>query len=749
MPAVTSASGISPKPILPNPVLAVLRGDHPEPHAVLGVHQHATGKDTSLIVRAFVKDSNAVEVVVLDGGDVLERVSMKQVHASGFYELVLSTEIAVCDFRYRLTVSHDNSVIREFYDPYSFLPQIDESDLQLFSDGQNLKIHDVLGAHLVEVDGISGVRFGVWAPNAARVSVVGNFNQWNGLYHPMRRMGSSGVWELFIPGLLEGEQYKYEIKGSHGFFQLKADPYGSFFESPPHNASIVYDLKGYAWDDQDWLEKRARTDWKKENINVYELHFGSWRRVVEDGDRPFSYREMAPELVDYVKGMGFTHVEFMPLAEHPFDGSWGYQVTGFFAPTHRFGEPKDFMYLVNYLHQNEIGVIMDWVPGHFPKDAFALAEFDGTHLYEHADPRQGQHKEWGTLVFNYGRNEVYNFLLASALSWIERFHIDGLRVDAVASMLYLNYGREEGEWIPNKWGGQENVEAIRFMRATNDLVHEIYPGVITIAEESTSFTGITRPTKEHGLGFDLKWNMGWMHDSLKFMGRDPIYRGFHLNGLTFGMLYQYSENFMLVYSHDEVVHMKGSMLRKMAASSIPEKAQQLRLLYALMWTWPGKNTLFMGGEFGQSGEWRYDASLDWHLLQYKDHEGISQALRDLNFLLLDNPDFAERDSDAEAFRWINCQDQEHAVLSFVRDGKGSRQMLVVCNFTPVNRDAYKVGVPQDGVWLEVFNSDAAIYGGRNMGNGGVAQSVKSECDGYEDSLTIKVPGMSALVFILG
>ncbi|MEM7672765.1 MAG: 1,4-alpha-glucan branching protein GlgB [Verrucomicrobiota bacterium] len=741
--AISPSQSLTPK----DQLQAIMDGHHSEPHSVLGAHPESVHGVAGIIVRCFLQDTLSVEVILLEGDRESERVAMAQADPSGFYEVFIPHSAKKGPFSYRLSVNYESTVTREFFDPYGFLPQVEEAHLKRFNEGRCLDIEDHLGAHLVVNERVPGVRFTVWAPSARRVSVVGNFNRWNGLYHPMRRMGSTGVWELFIPGFERGEPYKYEIKGPHGFCQLKSDPYATHYESPPHNASIVHDISGYSWGDDDWLKKRESTDWTREVVNIYEVHFGSWRRVVEDGNRPFSYKEMAPELTEYVKGMGFTHVEFMPLAEHPFAGSWGYQVTGFFAPTHRFGTPEDFMYLIDYLHQHGIGVIIDWVPGHFPKDAFALAEFDGTHLYEHADPRQGQHKEWGTLIFNYGRHEVRNFLLASALSWIKRFHIDGLRVDAVASMLYLNYGRKDGEWVPNKWGGQENVEAIQFLRETNDTIHEQYPGVMTIAEESTSFSGVTRSTKDHGLGFDFKWNMGWMHDSLKFIQRDPLFRGYHLNELTFGMLYQYSENFMLVYSHDEVVHMKGSMMRKMAARDMPTKSRNLRCLYTLMWCWPGKNILFMGGEFGQTAEWKYDASLDWHLLRYKDHEGVSCTIRDLNNLLRENPDFSARDNDSEAFRWVNCQDQKNAVLSFLRKGDGDRWMLVLCNFTPVTRKDYRVGVPERGNWSEVFNSDAQVYGGRNEGNGGLRIAEPIGCDGYKQSLKLTVPGLSGLVFV--
>ena len=541
--------------------------------------------------------------------------------------------------------------------------------------------------------------------------------------------------------------YKFEIRGRDGVVRLKTDPFGTYFESPPHNASIVYDTRKYEWGDGDWMKARAERGQAEQPMSVYEVHLNSWRRVLEDGDRPLTYRELAPRLSEYVLAMGFTHVEFLPLAEYPFSGSWGYQVTGFYAPTHRFGEPADFMYLVDYLHQQGIGVIMDWVPGHFPRDAFALPLFDGTHLSEHADPRQGEHREWGTLVFNYGRSEVRGFLVANALAWLDRYHIDGLRVDAVASMLYLDYSREEGGWIPNKYGGRENLEAIEFLRITNDLVHEYYPGALMIAEESTSWPGVTRPTKDGGLGFDIKWNMGWMHDTLEYFAIDPVYRKWHHNKLTFGMLYQYSENFISVFSHDEVVHGKGSMLMKMAAGSIADKARQLRALYGYMWTYPGKKLLFMGSEFGQSSEWRYDQSLEWHLCEYLDHEGTRRLVADLNRLYRDEPALASGDFLPECFGWINAGDADSSVLTFLRKDRSGREiMAVVCHFTPVVRRGYRIGVPHAGFWEERLNTDSHHYGGSNEGNQGGREAEATPCDGLDHSLVLTLPPMSVLAY---
>lgn len=711
------------------------------PHRLLGMQPLLLDGERAWVFRAFLQDAVSCEVVDVESKSG-KRYPMERVHPEGIFECVVTRADR---FLYRLRIERSNGEIRQFYDPYGFESTLSEQDLYLFNEGNELRVYDKLGAHPRKINEIPGVSFALWAPHAQRVSVVGDFNHWDGRFHPMRQMGNSGVWELFIPGLSVGIKYKYELYGKDGNLRLKTDPYGTYFEPPPHNASVVWDTSDYVWNDQDWMEQRAAREWKKQPISIYEVHFGSWKRVVEDGNRPLTYREMASELVTYLKNHGFTHAEFLPLAEHPFLGSWGYQVTGFFAPTSRYGAPQDFMFLVDQLHQNGIGVIIDWVPGHFPKDAFALAEFDGSHLYEHADPRQGYHEDWGTLIFNYGRHEVRCFLIGSALSWLERFHVDGFRVDAVASMLYLDYSRDD--WIPNQYGGNENLEAIEFLRRTNDLIHKHYPGALTIAEESTSYPGVTQDTKEGGLGFDLKWNMGWMHDTLEFMSRDPLYRKFHLSQLTFGMVYQYSERFVLVFSHDEVVHMKGSLLNKMPLGSIRDKARNLRALYAFMWLWPGKKTLFMGGEFGQSAEWKYDHSLDWHLLQYKDHGGIQSLIRDLNCLYQEETSLSHNDFQPEGFQWINGNDGDHCVISFLRLGSTPEETFAVfSNFTPVARSGYRAGIPFSGFWREILNTDAEIYGGDNQGNAGGLMSESIPCDGRNDSLVLNLPGLSTLVF---
>lgn len=724
---------------------SLLSARNSSPHTYLGLHPCELDGKTGLVARAFVRDAVTCEVVRIQK-TTEKRFPLEQLDGAGFFEGFISS--LKKPFKYRLRVTYANGEVRQFYDPYSFLPTLGDQDLYLFSEGNDLKVHDKMGGHLREIDGVKGASFAVWAPNAKRVSVVGDFNHWDGRFHSMRSLGSSGVWEIFIPGLEAGVKYKYEIVSPDEHLLLKTDPYGVYFEPPPHNSTVLYDLSQYEWKDDDWIEKRSKSEAAEvQPISIYEVHHGSWKKVIEDGGRPLSYREMGEQLGDYVQEMGFTHVEFMPLAEHPFTGSWGYQVTGFFAPSHRYGHPDEFRELVDALHSKGIGVIMDWVPAHFPRDAFALAEFDGTHLYEHADPRQGHHKDWGTLIFNYGRNEVVQFLIGSALLWFERYHIDGLRVDAVASMLYLDYSREEGEWVPNQYGGRENIEAIHFLRKTNEVVHKEFPGALMIAEESTSFGGVTKSPDEGGLGFDFKWNMGWMHDTLLYFSKDALFRKWHHNSLTFGMLYQFSENFVSVFSHDEVVHGKGSMIQKMGGESITEKSQTLRSLYGYMWAYPGKKCLFMGTEFGQSSEWRYDGSLDWHLCQYADHEGIRLMVRDLNTLYTDNKALFEKDNTSEGFQWIDCNDAESGVLSFIRRGHNKADtIVVVCHFTPVQRSAYRVGMPFKGKWKEVLNTNAWEYGGSGTGNLG---EVVTQEQAYHDqpvSVELTLPGLTTLWF---
>ena len=725
---------------------ALLQGRHGQPHNFLGMHPVTHQGLRGLVARALVQDGRTCEVVDYQHQPE-RRYPMEKLDALGFFETFIPDRAEV--FRYRLRIEKANGEIRQFYDPYSFLPTLSDQDLYLLNEGTEHRVYQKLGAHVRQVNGVFGVSFAVWAPNALRVSVVGDFNNWDGRYFPMRSLGNSGVWELFIPGLQEGMLYKYEIVPRRGAMRLKTDPYGAYFEGPPNNASIIWNVSNYKWGDQGWMKQQAKTDWLREPILVYEVHLGSWQRNPEDGNRPLTYREMAGALTNYVKEMGFTHVEFMPLAEYPFDGSWGYQVTGFYAPTHRYGTPQDFMYLVDTLHQNGIGIFLDWVPAHFPKDFFALAHFDGTHLYEHADPRQGEHQDWGTLIFNFGRPEVRCFLLGSAMTWLDRYHIDGLRVDAVASMLYLDYSRKPGQWIPNKYGGRENLEAIDFLRYANSTIHKYFPGALMIAEESTAWGGVTKPAKEGGLGFDLKWNMGWMHDTLEYFKKDPIHRTWHHNQLTFGMIYQHTERFMLSFSHDEVVHGKRSLLFKMAAHSISDKARQLRALFAWMWGWPGKKTLFMGSEFGQASEWAYDKSLDWHLLQYLDHEGIRLLITDLNRFYSQNRFLCQSDYDQQSFQWINAHDANSSVLSFVRFGRQPEEvLLVVANFTPVPRPAYRVGVPREGLWVELLNTNSQKYGGTGEGNPQAVKSNPIRWDGRPHAIDLSLPGMTTLFFLL-
>jgi 1,4-alpha-glucan branching enzyme len=588
------------------------------------------------------------------------------------------------------------------------------------------------------------VHFVLWAPNADRVSLIGDFNGWDGRVHPMRQLG--GVWELFVPDLADGENYKFELRTKSGALLKKSDPYGFAFEVPPQTASVVRDITGYQWHDEDWLTaRREQHGWLARPMSVYEVHLGSWARVPEEGNRFLTYRELAYRLVPYVKEMGFTHIELLPVMEHPFSGSWGYQVLGYFAPTSRFGPPEDFKLFVDACHQAGLGVILDWVPGHFPKDEYGLARFDGTALYEHADPRQGEHQDWGTLIFNYGRNEVRNFLLSNALFWLEEYHVDGLRVDAVASMLYLDYSRKAGEWIPNRFGGRENLEAIAFLQELNRRTHGAAPGTITAAEESTAWPGVSRPVHAGGLGFTYKWNMGWMHDMLEYVRHDAIHRRWHHNLVTFSALYMHTENFILPFSHDEVVHGKGALLDKMPGD-VWQKHATLRALYGYMYAHPGKKLLFMGAEFGQWREWNHDRSLDWHLLDDPMHAGLRRYIQDLNWHYHAEPALHEADFDPDGFRWIDCNDNENSVISIVRFAKNRGDFLVlVANFTPVPRSAYRIGVPESGYYTELLNSDAGIYGGGNVGNGGGASTEPAAAHGFDQSLLLTVPPLGCLL----
>jgi 1,4-alpha-glucan branching enzyme len=722
----------------------LLEARHASPHSVLGMHPLTHRRSKGVVARCLVRDAVSCELVDL-GGATPKAFPMVQIAPIGLFEVFIPKRPDV--FKYQLRATYPGGEVRQYWDPYCFLPTLWSQDLYLFNEGNEHRIYEKLGSHVRNLGGVTGVSFAVWAPSAARISVVGNFNHWDGRIHPMRSLGQSGVWELFIPGIGEGELYKFEIRDQHGHLHLKTDPYGTYFEAPPNNAAIVCDTRKFKWTDDTWLEKRKSAATQLDRpMSVYEVHLGSWKRMPEDANRVLTYRELAVQLADYALEMGFTHIEVLPLAEHPFDGSWGYQVTGFYAPTRRHGTPEDFAWFVDYLHSRGLGVILDWVPAHFPRDSFALAEFDGTHLYEHADPRQGAHMDWGTLIFNYGRNEVRCFLIANALAWFERYHLDGLRVDAVASMLYLDYSRKPGQWIPNQYGGRENLEAIAFLRQVNDLVHHYHPGGRMIAEESTSFAGVTKPTKDGGLGFDYKWNMGWMNDTLRYFAKEPIVRRHHHNDLTFGMLYQYAENFVTVLSHDEVVHGKASMLFKMGAWHIAEKAANLRSLYAHMWMWPGKKLLFMGGEFAQSREWAHDQSLDWHLCQYMDHEGVRLLVRDLNRLYASEPALGTNDYQPQGFRWLTCHDADANLLAYLRSDPHEKTLLAaVCHFGGATRD-YRIGVPRRGFWREVLNTNSEYYGGSGLGNDGGRNTEDVERDGFSQSMVVTLPPLTTTIF---
>jgi 1,4-alpha-glucan branching enzyme len=710
---------------------------HRSPHELLGMH--VLGGGSGVVVRVFHPNALSVEVAPARQMQ-MPRFNLKEVRP-GLFEG--TTREAKEVYAYELIITRLEGARIQTRDPYSFLPTVGETDLYLFGQGNEQRIYEKLGAQLRVIDGVEGAGFAVWAPTAQRVSVVGDFNDWDGRYHAMRMLGASGVWEIFIPGLREGMLYKYEIAPLAGGVTLKTDPYGFYFETAPKNSSIVWDNRKFGWTDEGWLEKRRTADAFLRPMSIYEVHLGSWMK--KNKLEFLSYREMAEPLGAYVQNMGFTHVELMPVAEHAYYPSWGYQVTGFYAPTSRYGTPDDFQYFVNQLHQAGVGVLLDWVPAHFPRDDWALARFDGTALYEHEDPRQGEHQDWGTLIFNYGRHEVRNFLAANALFWCERFHIDGLRVDAVASMLYLDYSRKPGEWIPNRFGGRENLEAADFLKHFNHLVHTEHPGVVTIAEESTAWPLVTRPPYLGGLGFSYKWNMGWMHDTLGYFSREGIHRKYHQNDLTFAMLYQYHENFILPLSHDEIVHGKGSLVAKMAGDEW-QRFANLRALLAYQWFFPGKPLLMMGGEFGQSSEWDANASLDWWLLdQGPYHRGIQRLVRDLNRLYQDESALWEADYDPKGFFWVDCSDADSSILSFVRQNReGSRQLLVILNLTPVLRSNYRVGLPQGGYWREVLNTDSGFYGGSNQGNFGTVQAGNYQVQHQPFSAAFTLPPLSVL-----
>jgi 1,4-alpha-glucan branching enzyme len=714
----------------------LLAGEHSNPHSILGLHPATVDGARGSILRAFHPDAVACDCLFPD-----DRWRPLEPQGGGLFSVFLPSVSPPRDYRLRFRFPDGNTWERR--DPYRFLPTVGEVDLYLFGEGNHRDLWKVLGAHPRRVDGIDGVSFAVWAPNARRVSIVGDFCGWDGRLFPMRALGASGVYELFVPDLPTGSLYKYEILTHEGMLRPKSDPMSLAMERPPGTASRVARLDSYVWHDGAWMASRRSRDWRREPMAVYEVHLGSWERVPEEGNRPLSYREIAPRLADHVRRLGFTHVELLPIMEHPFEGSWGYQVSGYYAPTARFGTPDDFRYFVDTLHQQGIGVILDWVPAHFPKDDFALRRFDGTALYEHADPRKGEHQDWGTLIFNYGRNEVRNFLLASALYWLEEFHADGLRVDAVASMLYLDYSRKAGEWIPNRYGGRENLEAINFLTALNTMVPDEAPGCFTVAEESTAWPGVTKPIHDGGLGFTLKWNMGWMHDTLRFFARDPIHRGYHLDDLTFAMLYEYSEHFLMPLSHDEVVHGKGSLLNKMAGDSW-QKFANLRLLYAYLYTRPGKKLLFMGCEFGQEREWSHDRSLDWHLAGEPLRGGLMRYLEELGALYRRSQSMWRSDADPGGFRWIECEDRQNCVLSYLRRD-GDQYAVVVCNLTPVPRDGYRLGVPEAGAFTIALSSDEPRFGGSGYPYRPRLESEPVAWQGFTQSIALTLPPLGAVM----
>ena len=722
----------------------IVRSAHHDPFEVLGAHQLRSGGKQAVAVRAFLPEAMEARVVRLDTAEICP---MKKLHPDGFFEAIAKNTDQI--FSYRLRITRNDGREEEFVDPYSFLPVLTEYDLYLIGEGTHYKKYEKLGAHQIVVDGTPGVLFAVWAPNAQRVSVIGDFNDWDGRRHQMRVRGSSGVWELFIPSLGQGTLYKFEVKSrGKGVLMDKADPYAFYSELRPKSASVVWDIDRYAWSDEGWMKERREKNLFEGPLSIYEVHLGSWRRVPEEGNRWETYREMAHSLVPYVKEMGYTHLQLLPISEHPFDESWGYQTTGYYSCTSRYGQPEDFMYFVDQCHKAGIGVIIDWVPAHFPRDAHGLGYFDGTALYEHEDPRKGEHRDWGTLIFNYDRKEVANFLIANGLFWLDKYHIDGLRVDAVASMLYLNYSREPGDWTPNKYGGNENLEAVAFIRRFNEVVHGAHPGILTVAEESTAWPMVSRPTYVGGLGFSMKWNMGWMHDILEYFSRDPIYRKHHQNNLTFALLYAFTENFILPLSHDEVVHGKRSLVDKMPGD-LWQKFANLRLLYSYMYAQPGKKLLFMGGEFGQWSEWYSQTSLDWHLLGYEPHRGLQRFVRDLNELYKREHSMHQVDFTHEGFEWVDFGDFSNSVVSFVRRAKDRNDFtLFVFNFTPVVREGYRVGVPRWGYYREILNSDSALYWGSNVGNRGGVHAEDVWWNGRPYSIGLTLPPLGALAFKL-
>ena len=718
-------------------IFHIVNGEHSDPHTVLGMHEMEEDGRKAVVVRAFLPD--AAGITVIDYANKRKKYPMERLHADGFFEVTIADREEW--FRYQLEYTDADGNTWRSYDPYSFSPTLSEFDRHLFGAGTHYEIYEKMGGRLMTHEGARGAAFSVWAPNAKAVSVIGDFNNWDARRSPMRRLGESGIWELFLPAAAEGDKYKFHVTQCDGRVVDKTDPYGVYAEVRPNNASVLYPLKRYKWKDRRWMTARRKYDFRTAPMNIYEVHLGSWKRA--EGDRFLTYTELAEQLIPYVKEMGYTHIEILPVEEHPFDGSWGYQVTGYYAPTSRYGSPDEFKQFVDACHQNGISVILDWVPAHFPKDDFALARFDGTALYEHQDPRLGEHIQWGTYIFNYGRKEVANFLLANALYWMDIFHIDGLRVDAVASLLRLDFCKEEGQWLPNVYGGSENLEAIEFLKHMNSVIAEREPGSLMIAEDSTAWPGVTKKVDEGGLGFSLKWNMGWMNDFLSYIKLDPIYRKYHQNKLTFGMAYHYAENFVLVLSHDEVVHTKSSMIGKMPGD-VWQSFANLRLSYGFMMGHPGKKLLFMGGEFAQYSEWSEARSLDWHLLQYADHQEMQAYVKELNHLYTEEPAFWAEDFDPNGFQWIECDDAESSIVSFVRRSE-EKELVFLCNFTPVVHRGFSLGVPQEGVYYERLNSDAARFGGSDVINAVPLQSKAEPAGRCPFRVELDVPPLGMVI----
>ncbi len=719
----------------------ILRAEHYDPFQVLGAHPLPASPEGEerCIVRAFLPDARAVFVILRDG----KEKKLDRVKKPGLFETVINRRDI--ETHYKLRAVNESGFEKTFVDPYTFLPLLSDYDRYLFNQGKHHFIYEKLGSHVETVDGIEGTVFRVWAPNALRMSVVGEFNNWDGRVHMMRVLGSSGIWELFIPGIGEGALYKFEIKPQNGAPFVKSDPYAFYSERRPKTASIVYKLGKHKWMDEKWQKEKERTNPFDLPMTIYEVHLGSWKKPQNDPNSFFNYREIAVKLVDYVKELGYTHIELLPIMAHPLDSSWGYQVSGYYEPTARYGKPEDLMFFVDYCHQNSIGVILDWVPAHFPKDAHALGGFDGTHLYEHADPRKGEHKDWGTLVFNYGRNEVKNFLISNALFWLKEYHFDGLRVDAVASMLYLDYSRADGEWIPNEYGGRENLEAIAFLKELNEVVYSYFPKALMVAEESTAWPAVTKPTYLGGLGFSFKWNMGWMNDTLSYFSTDPIYRKYHHNNLTFAIMYAFYENFILPLSHDEVVHGKKSLLSKMPGDEWQQFAN-VRLLFTYMYGHPGKKLSFMGNEIGQREEWNHAEELHWDILNYPYHRGLQRFIRDLNKLYRQEKSMWQIDFDYTGFEWIDFHDADNSIISFMRKSKDPKDFLLfVYNFTPVVREKYKIGAPRHAFYREILNSDSEYYGGSNVGNGGGIMSVPKKYGLWPCYLELTLPPLAGLI----